>query len=194
MNRLIGILLIAVALGVGLIACEKREPTPARPEGEEQTSTLPAADDEHEEAHASEGVPASAWEMKDVSGNTVKLADLSGQKGVLFVFFATWCPHCMEEVPELIAFTERFKGRKIEVIAAAIDQPAHVIEKFAKERKVNYRLVLDEDGKVADKYGVRGIPALFGISLDGRIRWMGHGLPEDQEKLVELLESGAAPS
>ena len=107
--------------------------------------------------------------MNDLDGNPVKLSDFRGKKGVLLVFFATWCPYCMEEVPGLIAFQNRYKGRSVELIGDDLDQPAQVVKRFAEERKMNYKLVLDPDGTVATAYGVVGIPTFVAIDAAGTI-------------------------
>lgn len=135
---------------------------------------------------------AAAWTLKDVNDKTVSLTDYRGRKGVVMVFFATWCPSCMEEVPALIAFQDKYKGRSIEVVAIGVGQPLQVYRRFVEERKVNYRVVADEDSAVAEKYGVTGIPLILGVDVNGAIIHNDHALPRDLDAFVKRLETGSA--
>jgi len=139
---------------------------------------------------AAVGSRAPDWQMSDPDGGAVKLSDYSGRKGVLLVFFATWCALCMEEVPSLIAFQNKYRNQGIELIGVDLDQSAHVVKRFAEDRKVNYKLLLDADSKVAATYGVAGIPTLVGIDAAGVIRYVDNDLPADLDTLVKQLEPG----
>jgi peroxiredoxin len=134
--------------------------------------------------------PAPLWELQDVDGKTVRLADKVGKKGILMVFFATWCPNCMAEVPRLIEFTEKNKGRPVEVIGIAVQQPPHTIRQFVKARGVNYTVVLDPAGAVAMEYGVTGIPVNVGIDGSKAIIYEEHILPDDMNELARQLMTG----
>jgi thiol:disulfide interchange protein DsbD len=136
------------------------------------------------------GGEAPAWTLNDLEDKSVSLADYRGRKGVLMVFFATWCPSCMEEVPHLIAFREKYKARNVELIAVGVDQPAHTFRRFAAEAKVNYRVVVDGGSVVTQRYGVTGIPHIVGIDAGGTIRYVDHVLPKDLDAFVATLEAG----
>jgi thiol:disulfide interchange protein DsbD len=138
------------------------------------------------------GNPAPDWQLNDPEGKPVALGDYRGKKGVLMVFFATWCAACMEEVPGLIAFQSRYEGRPVELIGVDYDQPAHVVKQFAEAGKVNYKLVLDPDGAVATVYGVVGFPTFVGIDAAGTIRYLDNVLPGDLDALVKQLQTGGA--
>jgi cytochrome c-type biogenesis protein len=138
------------------------------------------------------GNPAPDWQLNDFEGRLVALDGYRGKKGVLMAFFATWCAACVEEVPGLIAFQNRYKDRPIELIGVDYDQPAHVVKQFGDAHRVNYRLVLDRDGKVATAYGVVGFPTFVGIDAAGTIRYLDNVLPGDLDALVKQLETGAS--
>jgi cytochrome c-type biogenesis protein len=138
------------------------------------------------------GNPAPDWQLRDPEGKPVALGDYRGKKGVLMAFFATWCAACMEEVPSLIAFQNRYEGRPVELIGVDYEQPAHVVKQFAEASKVNYKLALDPDGAVATAYGVVGFPTFVGIDAAGAIRYLDNALPGDLDALVKQLETGGA--
>jgi peroxiredoxin len=138
------------------------------------------------------GNPAPDWRLNDLDGRTVSLRDYRGEKGVLMAFFATWCAACVDEVPSLIAFRNRYKDRPIELIGVDYDQPAHVVKRFGEAHKVNYKLVLDTDGAVAAAYGVVGFPTFVGIDAAGTIRYSDNALPGDLDTFVKQLETAGS--
>ena len=176
----VGCAAIAVSLG-----CAKRDESPS-------ARTSPTPTQPGQRSAATVGNPTPDWKLNDLDGNPVKLSDFRAKKGVLLVFFAIWCPYCMEEVPRLIAFQNAYKGRSVELIGVDLDQPAQVVKRFAEERKINYKLLLDPGGNVATAYGVVGIPTLVGIDATGTVRYIANGLPEDLNALVKQLEAVGA--
>lgn len=176
MVRLWMILLLSAALVTG---CGKRED--ASSPGE-----LPAP------AHGiAIGASAPDWTLQDLGGNAVQLSEFRGKKGVVVVFFATWCAICMEEVPDLIAFQKQFENEPVALLGIGVDQPAAVLQRFADNRKVNYRILPDPGGAVAAQYHVVGVPTIYGIDAQGVVRYSAHGLPADKQALVRQLVPAA---
>lgn len=105
--------------------------------------------------------------LRDLNGKEWKLSELRG-KVALINFWATWCPPCRKEIPTLESLRSRF-GKKGLVILGVSDEDAAKLEKFAKERKVKYPLLRDPDGKVAELFGVEGIPKSFVYDRGGKL-------------------------
>ncbi len=137
---------------------------------------------------ASVGAPAPGWALQDTDGKPARLEDYRGKKGVVMVFFSTWCAACMEEVPELIAFQQKYGTGGVDVVGVGIDQPLHTLKRFVEDARVNYRVVVDADSKVADLYGVTGVPLVVAVDSAGTVRFIGHALPKDKEALVRNLQ------
>lgn len=150
----------------------------------------PTAQPAPEPQGGDERVMAPLWELKDLQGSTVRLSDYNGKKAVLMVFFATWCAECMEEVPHLIEFQRTYGPKGIEVIGVALQQPAHVIQAFARDRNVNYRIVLDEKGAVARQYEMIGPPLNIGIDASGAVVYYEYGAVKDLDALAAKLMAG----
>ena len=95
---------------------------------------------------------APDFELKDANGQTVHLSDYRG-KVVLLDFWATWCGPCKVEIPWFEEFERQNKDKGFAVIGVAMDDNGwDAVKPFAKERGINYRLVLGND-QVADLYG-----------------------------------------
>ena len=133
------------------------------------------------------GKPASDFTLETHDGKRLTLSKLKGRRGAVLVFFATWCPACMAEVPEVKKFVTASKDQNVLVYGVNIQQSKRIVEQFVKDRKVNYRILLDTDGKVATTYGVTGIPTIIGIDANGVVQYRAHALPKDHAALIKTL-------
>lgn len=107
--------------------------------------------------------------LKDLSGNKLRLSDLKG-KVVFLNFFAHWCPPCRSEMPSMQALYGKLKGKNFEMVAVAVESsPKNDAESLVRSGGYTFRVLLDSNGAVAEKYGVRGIPATFVIDKKGRV-------------------------
>jgi peroxiredoxin len=104
--------------------------------------------------------------LKDLTGKAWTFGDLRG-KVVLVNFWATWCPPCRKEMPDLEALYERFQSQGL-VILAISDEEAAKVEPFIRERKVTFPVLLDPDRKVNDRFVVNGIPKSFVYDREGK--------------------------
>jgi len=103
------------------------------------------------------------------------------------VFFATWCPNCNEEIPGLKKLQEAFKGKDFEILAIDIKESEKAVSSFVKKNGIDYTVVLDSDGKVAQAYNVYGIPTNIIVAKDGGVSYYGNGLPDNAEAFINNL-------
>ena len=112
---------------------------------------------------------APAWELKDLDGKAVKLSDFKG-KVVLLNFWATWCPPCRQEIPDLVALQDKYNDKGLVVVGVSLDQngPAGV-KAFASRMKINYPIVMGDE-KISLSYGgINAIPSTFFIDREGNV-------------------------
>jgi peroxiredoxin len=105
--------------------------------------------------------------LKDLQGEPWNLRELRG-KVVLVNFWATWCPPCRKEMPDLEALYERFKGQGL-VILSISDEEAGKVQPFIAERKIQYPVLLDPGRKVHELFEVEGIPKSFVYDREGKL-------------------------
>ncbi len=105
--------------------------------------------------------------LNDLQGKPWHLQDLRG-KVVLVNFWATWCPPCRKEMPDLNALYNRFKDRGFVVVAIS-DEEATKVAPFIEERKIDYPILLDPGRKVNDLFQVEGIPKSFVYDRSGKM-------------------------
>ena len=111
---------------------------------------------------------APALPDRDISGAPVSMANWSGK--VVFVnFWATWCPPCREEIPELIDLQKRYGGSLQIVGISEDDDPAANVLRFAKQHGINYPIIMATPEVIAAYGGVPALPTTFVIDTQGRV-------------------------
>ncbi len=121
----------------------------------------------------SEEIIAPDFSLKDLQGKTFKLSKYSG-KPVLLFFGATWCPSCRAEIPAYKNIYATYSKSGLAVIYIDIMEPVEKVARFAKTHSFPYKVLIDEDGNVADNYGIMGVPTLILIDKEGYIAKISH--------------------
>ncbi len=112
---------------------------------------------------------ARAFELTDTQGRAQNLAAYKG-KWVLVNFWATWCPPCNAEIPDLIALHNQYSKTRLEVIGIAMEynDPKQVLQ-FAHNLHITYPIVLGNDA-IAEQIGqVEGLPTSYLYNPQGKI-------------------------
>jgi peroxiredoxin len=127
--------------------------------------------------------------LTDLAGKQWNRKSLAG-KVVLVNFWATWCPPCRKEMPDLDAIYKRFQSKGL-VILALSDEEEKVVRPFiANQQKVSYPVLLDPGGKVAELYHVDGIPKTFIYGRDGKLAAQSIDMRTMDQFLALLKQAG----
>ena len=130
------------------------------PESLNQTGKSPAA---------REGRAAPNFRLAQVGAEAASLSDYHGS-WVLLNFWASWCPPCRDETPDLQSFYEHNANNGLVVLGVNQQEKADAAQSFLQEFGVTYPVVLDSSGEVSEAYGVgRGMPISFLITPSGVI-------------------------
>ena len=123
---------------------------------------------------------------------TVGLKDLTSivaqNKGkvVMLNFFATWCPPCREEIPDLVSLAPKYEG-KVVIVGLSVDEDASTLPAFLMRLKVDYPVYWASDD-VIRAFNVRTIPHNVFYGKNGRLALMGSGMVSKKE-LTEIFDS-----
>jgi cytochrome c biogenesis protein CcmG/thiol:disulfide interchange protein DsbE len=135
---------------------------------------------------------APEFTLKDADGRTVTLADYKG-KVILLNFWATWCGPCKIEIPWFIDFEQKYKDRGFAVLGVSMDEEGwEIVKPYIEKNKLNYRVLMGNDGVATLYGGVESLPTTFVIDHEGRITSTHIGLvskSDYENEIVHLLDS-----
>jgi peroxiredoxin len=136
--------------------------------------------------------PAPNVTFVSIQGESIAIAP-PRSKVVLVNFWATDCPICVREMPDLVETYEKYRGRGLELVAVAMrhDPPSHVT-RFAEANRLPFKVALDSLGEHAKAFGgVRGTPTTFVIDRHGNIAERIVGRPDFDQlnaRIEKLLD------
>lgn len=132
--------------------------------------------------------PAPEFEVSDLDGNPISLADLQG-KVVLVNNWATWCPPCRAEMPELEAYYQAHKGDGFVLVGInSGDKQSQVVE-FIREYEISFPMWLDPTGLALHAFKNNALPSSYLVDESGTVRrvWTGAVSLETLEQYVTPL-------
>jgi peroxiredoxin len=136
-----------------------------------------------------QGNVARNFTLETVDGSKVSMEDFEGQV-VLINFWATWCPPCRAEIPDLEAtYLERREDGFV-VLGVNVEEPRATVEQFMDEFDMTYPVLLDEGGRVLKMYRANGLPMSVLVDSAGviQVRHVGFLTAEQLENyLADLI-------
>ena len=133
------------------------------------------------------GFLAPDFTLTALEGGDVQLSTLRG-KPVILNFWATWCPPCRAEMPELEALWQRYQDDGLLLIGVDQGEDAATVERFARGLVgTTFPLLLDTNQAVGRAYGVRALPTTVFIDAEGRIQDVRIGGPMNRAMLIDSV-------
>ena len=129
-----------------------------------------------------------AGPIVDLEGDAVDLGSYEGRP-VWVVFWASWCPPCQEETPDLRRAFEAGQGTGLELVAVNVQETAEIAGDYAETYGLTYRIALDPTAGAFRSWGVFGLPTHYFIGRDGTIvdRWFGPLSLAEMTKRIDLI-------
>lgn len=103
---------------------------------------------------------------------------------VLIAFWASWCPSCTEEIPDLKKIHQEYGPKGLKILAINVQEPREDVLKFSTAAQIPYPILLDEKGEVAAKYKLDALPVCVVLAKGGEILYYGFSLPENLDALL----------
>ena len=122
---------------------------------------------------------APSFPMEDAQGNMVQLSDFLGQKPVFLNFWASTCPPCKQEMPDIQALYEQY-GDQIQFVlvnvGAAMNDTREKAESYLEEEGFTFPVYYDVDYQDITAYGINSFPFSFFIDSQGNVVTYGRGM------------------
>lgn len=138
------------------------------------------------------GKPAPAFRLSTFDGKPVSLADYRG-KVVLLDFWATFCPPCVQALPELQALHAKNAARGFAVVGVTVDDRAPLVQKATSRAKVAYP-ILKATPEVWNAYKIYALPSLILVGRDGNIIKRYGGEADKTAMLADIENALRAPA
>jgi thiol-disulfide isomerase/thioredoxin len=111
---------------------------------------------------------AESFVFKDMQGHEQRLQDYRG-KWVLVNFWATWCPPCLEEIPDLVKLHEAHSNKDLVVIGVALDSTKESVVEFVAKKKISYPIVIGDYDLAAQVGEVNALPTSYLYDPAGKL-------------------------
>jgi len=146
----------------------------------------------HLHPSATVGKPLPDLTFSTLDGSTQRLLTARGR--ITFVnVFATWCPPCKAETPDLVAFASDWKGRGVDVVGIDQEESAPLVEAFRARYHIAYPTLIDSARQTKDLLGARVIPHTIVVDGTGVVRAIVSG-PMTRAQMDDLAAKAVAGS
>ncbi len=189
MSKRIALSLLMVLLVLTVVGCGSTstpEPTPVPPTAT-PVVTEEVAPSTPEQATNPNAVPAPDFTLQTLDGESVSLSDYRG-KLVMINFWASWCPPCNSEMPDLQRYYEQHQDEDFIILGVNYQDTPDKVQAFIEKYGVTFPILLDSDGRIANLFGVQGLPTSFFVDKEGNV--LGY---QPGPVTKEMLEDGITP-
>ncbi len=137
-----------------------------------------------------EGQPAPDFSVPLLDGSAFRLSDHRGQ-AIWINFWATWCPPCRAEMPDIQEVYTAYRDQGLRVVALSIGEARGDVQAYVNKTGLTFDIGLDSDTSVSAQYRIVGIPTHFFVDRDGVLREIRIGALNKkgmEERVLSLLE------
>ena len=121
--------------------------------------------------------------LNDLNGREVNFSTYQGKPVILF-FWTTWCPYCQLELKKLSQQYPQMAKDEVILLGVDVGEPDYKVQRFLRGYALNFRILLDRNELLVDKYDVIGVPTYVFLDKTGKAIAQYHSLPENYKSLL----------
>ena len=153
---------------------------------------------DYDEKYATElvkaGTAAPDFKMNTPDGKAIQLSEFAKGKTVVLDFWASWCPDCRKDAPEVVRMYEAYRPYGIEFIGISMDTDVEAWKKAIEKYGITYPQVSElkkfKETDIAKAYGVKWIPSMVVVGPDGQVK-LSTVMLNKVDKYLNELTTGA---
>ncbi len=130
------------------------------------------------------GEKSPDFTLDTTSGEKVNMTKFRDKHSAIIFFWATWCPHCREQLKVLNNESANMLKKNIKIILVDIGEGAKQVQAHLKREKISLNVFLDQDQAIAETYAIIGVPTFFFINKSGVITAVEHTIPDNYEEIL----------
>ena len=134
--------------------------------------------------NSSQGKQAPDFTLKGIDGKDLTLSQVRDGKKAIIFFWATWCPHCREQLKHLSEQAADIEQKGVKIILVDIGEEAAPVQEYVMKYKIPFPVFLDQQNKISDEYGIIGVPTFFFVNKDGMVKAIEHALPDNYDEVL----------
>ena len=127
--------------------------------------------------------------LQSFAGEMIDVAKDHQGKALLINFWATWCPHCVEEIPSMNRALAQLDEDKFSMISISYKDTQAIMAEFLTEIKVDFPILMDRDGTLSNDWNVFAFPSSFLVDKQGMVRYsINSGAIWDDPEMIAVMQ------
>ncbi len=122
--------------------------------------------------------------LNNLDGQPVSVSSYQGKPVILF-FWTTWCPYCRQEIKILNQHYSKIVKADIVLMGVNVSESDYKVQRFFKGYSLNFPMLLDKAGKLADQYDLIGVPTYVCLDKTGKLISRSNNFPERYKYLLD---------
>ena len=143
-----------------------------------------------DDPQASIGQPLPKIELTRLDGGSLEVAVPEGKRGLVLIFWASWCAPSVEEMPAVSQFVKAGQAQGVEFYSVNVGEPPSDVRRFIAKSPLASSVVLDPKGRASSALRVTELPAAVVIGADGTVRTIACGTPQTVQADVAKALAG----